>query len=928
MALPKHWLLNERLPPVTLTPEGMVSVPAACISKTSEPLVAVASQVPDRVWLPSKATFSVELPVRITLPLSVTLFQRVRKNPLAGAMFPLRVTFDRRLLQLALNTSTPPFWLTVPLRMLPPLRIQSPVVALRFRVPPPRSIDASTVTVPPVRDTAASDASVWAPEKVAAVPLIATLPAPELVTSPLKATVALVKAMAAVLLRLPNVCVPPVRLTGALLVHVVAALMENPPALALLSVPLLVKATTWLPRVTLRPATLLRSVPLLISVMLLPKHTLPKETLPPVTLTPEGMVSVPAVCISSTSVPVLAEVSHVPERVWLPSKATLTEAFPVGATDPLRVTLFQRKRLVPVLGAMFPLIVTPTRRLLQLVSNRSVAPLRVTVPLVIAPPESVQSPVEALSVSVPVPRFAVPVTLTVPAVRLKVPRLVGLKVPPRFTVPLVDVSVPALLHAPSRVSVPPLTVMLPVAALVNVPALVVKVLPDATVTVPLLVKLVTWLPRVSVRLVPLTPSVPLLISVMALPKHTLPKETLPPVTLTPEGIVSVPAVCISSVIVPVVPVLSHVPESVWLPSKATFTEALPVGATEPLSVTLFQRKRLVPVLGAMFPLIVTPTRRLLQLVSNRSVAPLRVTVPLVIAPPESVQSPVEALSVSVPVPRFAVPVTLTVPAVRLKVPRLVGLKVPPRFTVPLVDVSVPALLHAPSRVSVPPLTVMLPVAALVNVPALVVKVLPDATVTVPLLVKLVTWLPRVSVRLVPLTPSVPLLISVMALPKHTLPKETLPPVTLTPEGIVSVPAVCISSVIVPVVPVLSHVPESVWLPSKATFTEALPVGATEPLSVTLFQRKRIVPELGVTLPLSVRFTRRLAQLVSASNRAVPVSVQVPPCSTPLLSSEIDRAEFTVAAVAVIPETRTVPAPAGITTSFTAVGTVAGDQLAA
>ena len=346
-------------------------------------------------------------------------------------------------------------------------------------------------TVPPVRVSAANDASVCGPAKLAVVPLIARLPAPELVTNPLKVTVALVKVTAAVLVIGPSVCVPPVRETGALLVQGVDELMLNPPAFALLSVPLLVKATTGLPSVTLRLATLLRSVPLLISVMALPKHTPPKETLPPVTLTPEGMVSVPAACISSTSVPVVPVLSHVPESVWLPSKATLTEALPVGATEPLSVTLFQRKRIVPVLGVTLPLSVRFTSRLLQLVSLSSVAPLRFSVPLVRAPPESVQSPVEALRVSVPPPRLAVPLTFTMPAVRLKVPRLVGLKVPFKLTVVLVVVSVPALLHVPSRVSVPPLTVMLPPAALVNVPALVVKVLPDATVMVPLLVKVVT-----------------------------------------------------------------------------------------------------------------------------------------------------------------------------------------------------------------------------------------------------------------------------------------------------------------------------------------------------------------------------------------------------------------------------------------------------
>ena len=189
-------------------------------------------------------------------------------------------------------------------------------------------------------------------------------------------------------------------------------------------------------------------------------------------------------------------------------------------------------------------------------------------------------------------------------------------------------------------------------------------------------------------------------------------------------------------------------------------------------------------------------------------------------------------------------------------------------------------------------------------------------------------MPRVSVRLLPLTPSVPLLISVMALPKHTPPKETLPPVTLTPEGMVSVPAACISKVSEPLVAVASQVPDRVWLPSKATFSVELPVRITLPLSVTLFQRVRKNPLAGAMLPLMVRFTRRLEQPLSNTRPALPVSVHTPPDSTPLLSTEIDRAEFTVAAVAVIPETRTVPAPAGITTSFTAVGTVAGDQLAA
>src|SRR6516162_10654218 len=78
---------------------------------------------------------------------------------------------------------------------------------------------------------------------------------------------------------------------------------------------------------------------------------------------------------------------------------------------------------------------------------RMALPAVLTVPPLIVPPATVQVPVVSLRARVVPELFNIPVRLTIPPERLKVPRSATANVPPRFTVELfVEVIVPELCH--------------------------------------------------------------------------------------------------------------------------------------------------------------------------------------------------------------------------------------------------------------------------------------------------------------------------------------------------------------------------------------------------------------------------------------------------------------------------------------------------
>ena len=77
----------------------------------------------------------------------------------------------------------------------------------------------------------------------------------------------------------------------------------------------------------------------------------------------------------------------------------------------------------------------------------------VTVPPSTVPPLSTQEPPTALSTNTALLLLRVPVKFTTPPLRLRVPRLANVKLPPRFTVALVALIVPVLVQLPPKVRV-------------------------------------------------------------------------------------------------------------------------------------------------------------------------------------------------------------------------------------------------------------------------------------------------------------------------------------------------------------------------------------------------------------------------------------------------------------------------------------------
>jgi hypothetical protein len=149
-----------------------------------------------------------------------------------------------------------------------------------------------------------------------------------------------------------------------------------------------------------------------------------------------------------------------------------------------------------------------------------------------------------------------------------------------------------------------------------------------------------------------------------------------------------------------------VPSSVCVPEKLSWLKVLPSLAPSvavPLSVS--------PLVTVALPELLAPSRSLLrvtplnvppELVSTSWAPPAPVTVPPLTVPPASCHEPVVAVRAKVAAALFSVPVMLTMPPVRLNVPRSAVLTVPSRLTVPALTVMVPLLLQAPRMVSVPP----------------------------------------------------------------------------------------------------------------------------------------------------------------------------------------------------------------------------------
>src|SRR5258705_2213293 len=125
---------------------------------------------------------------------------------------------------------------------------------------------------------------------------------------------------------------------------------------------------------------------------------------------------------------------------------------------PTRATPFITSPLttlrLPLSRSRLPFTVTP--------SNIPATPTSAAPSLVLTtnwrnvPPFTFQLPVVALSSKVPPPPFSVPVTCTVPPLRVIVPRSPSPQVPSRLKTELLNCNSPALNQSPRKISVPAL----------------------------------------------------------------------------------------------------------------------------------------------------------------------------------------------------------------------------------------------------------------------------------------------------------------------------------------------------------------------------------------------------------------------------------------------------------------------------------------
>src|SRR5262245_44113893 len=147
---------------------------------------------------------------------------------------------------------------------------------------------------------------------------------------------------------------------------------------------------------------------------------------------------------ANTTLPVL--------KVWSPAKLRppplSNNTVPVNVS-PLRTN---RRELVK---SKSPLTLIPSNVPPLWLKVSLTSPTWVTVPPLIVPPFNVHDPLAVFSPSVAPFRSSTPVTLTLPPVRLNVPRFGNVNVPPRFTVVSFALIVPLLIQRPSKVSVPP-----------------------------------------------------------------------------------------------------------------------------------------------------------------------------------------------------------------------------------------------------------------------------------------------------------------------------------------------------------------------------------------------------------------------------------------------------------------------------------------
>src|ERR1043166_5514617 len=158
----------------------------------------------------------------------------------------------------------------------------------------------------------------------------------------------------------------------------------------------------------------------------------------------------------------------------LPDELSVIAAPPTNASPLAMARLFE----LPMLTSLPS--VTPDK--VPPLATNCAPPVAVTVPPLIVPDTS-HEPVAASNVN---PPLSVPMRFTVPPVRLNTPKPACVKLPPRFTVPLVALMVPVLFQLLPKVSVEVSAVIVPL--LPQVELLMFTVHPLVATSAPELVK--------------------------------------------------------------------------------------------------------------------------------------------------------------------------------------------------------------------------------------------------------------------------------------------------------------------------------------------------------------------------------------------------------------------------------------------------------